>query len=58
MNIHEHQAKDLLKKFGAPVPFGVVVYNTNEILTKIKSLKTDNLVVTYDYSRKMAVRCL
>ena len=45
MNIHEHQAKDLLKKFGAPVPFGVVVYNTNEILTKIKSLKTDNLVV-------------
>jgi len=45
MNIHEHQAKDLLKKFGAPVPFGVVVYNTNEILTKIKSLKTNNLVV-------------
>ena len=45
MNIHEHQAKELLKKFGAPVPLGVVVYNTNEILTKIKSLKTKNLVV-------------
>ena len=25
MNIHEHQAKDLLKEFGAPVPKGVVV---------------------------------
>ena len=45
MNIHEHQAKELLKKFGAPVPLGVVVYNTNKILTKIKSLKTKNLVV-------------
>jgi len=45
MNIHEHQAKELLKKFGAPVPLGVVVYNTNEILTKIKPLKTKNLVV-------------
>ena len=45
MNIHEHQAKELLKKFGAPIPLGVVVYNTNEILTKIKPLKTKNLVV-------------
>ena len=45
MNIHEHQAKELLKKFGAPIPLGVVVYNTNKILTKIKSLKTKNLVV-------------
>ena len=23
MNIHEHQAKALLKKFGAPVPNGI-----------------------------------
>ena len=27
MNIHEYQAKELLKKFGAPVPNGVVVFN-------------------------------
>ena len=31
MNIHEHQAKDLLKEFGAPVPKGIVINNINEI---------------------------
>ena len=30
MNIHEHQAKALLKKFGVPVPTGYVVYNEQE----------------------------
>ena len=45
MNIHEYQAKDLLKEFGAPVPKGVVIFNVNEISQKIKSLKTENLVV-------------
>ena len=45
MNIHEHQAKDLLKEFGAPVPKGVVIYDIGEISQKIKTLKTKNLVV-------------
>ncbi len=31
MNIHEHQAKDLLKKFGAPVSKGYVVTNSKDI---------------------------
>ena len=31
MNIHEHQAKELLKEFGAPVSKGVVIYSLNEI---------------------------
>ena len=35
MNIHEHQAKDLIKKFGAPVSKGVVIFNLNEIDEKI-----------------------
>ena len=30
MNIHEHQAKEILKKFGAPVPNGSVILNLNE----------------------------
>ncbi len=38
MNIHEHQAKDLIKKFGAPVSKGVVIFNLNEIDEKIKQL--------------------
>ena len=39
MNIHEHQAKELLKKFGAPVPTGVAIYNIKEIPKKIKFFK-------------------
>ena len=45
MNIHEYQAKDLLKKFGAPVPKGVVIYDIKEVSKKIKILGTNNLVV-------------
>jgi len=45
MNIHEYQAKDLLKEFGAPVPKGVVVYDIEEVLQKIKTFDTSNLVI-------------
>tara|TARA_B100001093_G_scaffold427708_1_gene422156 strand:+ start:1461 stop:2621 length:1161 start_codon:yes stop_codon:yes gene_type:complete len=45
MNIHEHQAKELLKKFGAPVSKGVVIYNLNEIDDKISELKSKNFVL-------------
>ena len=34
MNIHEHQAKEILKKFNAPVSNGIVVYDVNEIEKK------------------------
>ena len=39
MNIHEHQAKDLLKKFGAPIPKGTVIYDIKEIKEKVKKLR-------------------
>ncbi len=45
MNIHEHQAKDILKKFGIPVPNGFVVYKINEIEKKIKLLNNNSYVV-------------
>jgi len=45
MNIHEHQAKEILKKFGAPVPNGSVILNLNELKTKVKKLNTKNLVL-------------
>ena len=45
MNIHEHQAKELLKEFGAPVTNGFVIFKLEEINEKIKNLKSDNLVV-------------
>ena len=45
MNIHEHQAKQILKKFGASVPNGVYGFTLNEILEKSKSLNTKKYVL-------------
>jgi len=45
MNIHEHQAKELLKKFGAPVSKGVVIFSLNEIDEKIKQLNSEEFVL-------------
>ena len=45
MNIHEHQAKKILKDYGAPVSNGIVLYNKNEIDEKIKVLKSSQFVV-------------
>ena len=44
MNIHEHQAKQILKKYGAVVPEGVFALNVEELLEKVKSLKTKKYV--------------
>jgi len=45
MNIHEHQAKELLKLFEIPVPNGVVIHDLSEIEKKIQHLKPSNLAV-------------
>ena len=45
MNIHEHQAKQILKKFGAVVPEGVFGFTVEELLEKCKSLKTKKYVL-------------
>jgi len=45
MNIHEHQAKQILKDNGAPVSNGIVIFNNEEIKEKIKYLKSDKLVL-------------
>ena len=45
MNIHEYQAKEILKEFGASVPKGVIVFKVGEIETKIKKLNQKKLVL-------------
>ena len=45
MNIHEHQAKEILKEFGAPVSKGVVVFSINEIKEKLSLLKSAQFVL-------------
>ncbi len=45
MNIHEHQAKQILKKYGVAVPEGVFSHSIDELLKKAKSLKTEKFVL-------------
>ena len=45
MNIHEHQAKEILKEFGAPVSRGVVIFSINELKEKIDKLKSKEYVL-------------
>ena len=45
MNIHEHQAKAILKEFGAPVSNGVVILSIDEINKEIKKLNSKEYVL-------------
>ncbi len=45
MNIHEHQAKEILREYGAPVSNGVVILSLNEIKEKISKLKSKEFVL-------------
>ena len=49
MNIHEHQAKQILKKYGAVVPEGVFALNVDELIEKAKALKTEKYAVSYTH---------
>ena len=45
MNIHEHQAKEILREYGAPVSKGVVILSLDEIKDKITKLKSKEFVL-------------
>ena len=45
MNIHEHQAKEILKEFGAPVSKGQVIFSINELKEKVSKLKGKEFVL-------------
>ena len=45
MNIHEHQAKGILKQFGASVPQGVYALTVEDLLEKVKTLNTNKYVL-------------
>ena len=46
MNIHEYQAKEILKEFGAPISDGIVIFDVNNLNEKIKDLNSEELVLT------------
>ncbi len=45
MNIHEYQAKKILKDYGAPVSKGTIIHSKKEIKEKIKKLTNKKFVV-------------
>ena len=45
MNIHEHQAKQILKKYGIAVPIGVFGFSVKDIVEKAKKLNTQKYVL-------------
>lgn len=45
MNIHEHQAKEILKEYGAPISNGIVVFSTDDIPKKIAKLNSKIFVL-------------
>ena len=45
MNIHEHQAKEILKKYGAAVPNGVFGFSAEDVVEKSKKLNTKKYVL-------------
>ena len=45
MNIHEYQAKQILKEFGIEVPNGVFALSVEDLIKKAKQLNTDKYVL-------------
>ena len=45
MNIHEHQAKEILKEFGAPVSNGIVIFSLKDLKKEISKLKSKEFVL-------------
>ena len=45
MNIHEYQAKEILRQFGVAIPNGVVILNLEDVRKKIKNLNSKTLVL-------------
>ena len=45
MNSHEHQAKELLRKYGVPVPKGAFGLSVKEIIDNAKKINTEKLIL-------------
>ena len=45
MNIHEYQAKEILKQFGVPVPKGSLILSIKNIEEKFKTLKKNKIIL-------------
>ena len=46
MNIHEHQAKEILKKYGVSVPNGVMGFSVDDIIESGHKTGVDFIILT------------
>lgn len=47
MNIHEYQAKSILKEFGVAVPEGIVIENANEAVNAAQKIQENTGMSTW-----------
>jgi succinyl-CoA synthetase beta subunit len=52
MNLHEYQAKEILKEYGVPIPRFGVAANTTEIQKVIRDLGLSQAVVKIQVQRR------
>jgi len=45
MNLHEYQAKQLLKQYGLPAPAGIVAHNIEEVISAADELNSEQWIV-------------
>ena len=49
MNIHEYQAKEIIRKFGAPTPYGEVIVSMHEFDSAYAKLKSGKVVIKHKF---------
>ena len=47
MNVHEHQAKEILKKYGIATPNGVFGFTVEDVVEKSKKLTQKNMFLKH-----------
>jgi succinyl-CoA synthetase beta subunit len=58
MNIHEYQAKEILRKFNVPVPKGFVTTSAEEVETQMGQLKCVFIFRVKEYTKYKKLECL
>ena len=56
MNIHEHQAKGLLKKFGVSVPDGHPAFTVEEAVNNAKKLPGLFMLLKHKFTQEVEVK--
>ena len=56
MNIHEHQAKGLLRKFGVSVPDGYPAFTVEEAVTNAKNFLVPYMLLKHKFTQEVEAK--